>query len=173
MKVTKSVLAVSLVIGSAVALSLPAIGQARGMIGMPEGMMPGFEAIDADKDGKVTPEEVSAFRNGMISGADANSDGMINLEELTAQEAKLMQTVAADHAARRMKSQDANGDGQLTAEELLMPPVPFDLFARLDTDNDGAVSKDEFAAMRAKLTDHGRGMGHGRGSDGTGDLGQE
>ena len=63
---------------AAAAVTLPVMVQARGMSGIGDGsgMMPGFDQFDADKDGKVTEAEVAAFRTSMVTGADADKDGL-------------------------------------------------------------------------------------------------
>ncbi len=157
---------------AAAAVTLPVMLQARGMSGIGDGpgMMPGFDQFDADKDGKVTEAEVAAFRTNMVAGADANKDGLVSVEELTAHEVKMIDTMAARHAARRITDQDANGDGKLSAEEMLAAPMPAAMFDRLDTDGDGAVTEAEFDEARAQMQDHGRGMGHGKSVMGHGFL---
>ena len=102
---------------------------------------------------------------------------MIATEELAAH-IKARENARIDERARaRVASQDLNGDGMLSAEELLAPPMPTRMFDRLDTDGDGAVSQDEIAQAKAKMQqrmgggkDRMRGMrdGHGHNQDGRG-----
>ncbi len=160
---SKTLFAAVLAVAGAAIVTIPGFALAQGM-GEGRGMMPSFETLDADGDGKVTKAEVQTFRANMVAGADANGDGLLNLEELTAQEAKMIQAMAADHASRRLEAQDADGDGQLSAEELLTPPMPraAAVFDRLDADADGAVSQEEFAAIGEVMGRHGR-QGHGMG----------
>lgn len=167
-------LAVALAVAlAAAAATLPVMTQARGMPGIGDGpgMMPDFDQFDADKDGKVTEAEVAAFRTNMVAGADADKDGLLSVEELTAHEVKMIEAMAARHAARRIADQDANGDGKLSAEEMLAAPMPAAIFARMDADGDGAVTEAEFDEARAEMQENGRGMGHGffRGGHDAGD----
>ena len=142
----------------------------QGMRG--DGPMFDFDGADANSDGKVTKEELSAYRQTMMSGVDANDDGMISTEELAAHMKARMDAKIDERAKARVASQDLNGDGMLSAEELLAPPMPVRMFDRLDTDGDGAVSQDEIAQAKAKMQqrmgggrDGQRGMrdGHGHG----------
>jgi hypothetical protein len=122
--------------------------------------MPAFEEVDANGDGKLTPGEIDAHRTARAAALDANGDGKISLEELTAAEA----AKATERAQRMMAARDADGDGVLTAAELMLPPVPDRMFEHMDADGDGAISKDEIEAARAQMAE-GRGdrMGrHGR-----------
>ena len=52
----------------------------RGGAGM---MGPAFDfaAIDANKDGKVTPEELTAWRKAQAAGIDTNADGKLSVED--------------------------------------------------------------------------------------------
>jgi Ca2+-binding EF-hand superfamily protein len=155
---------------AAAAVTLPVMTQARGMPGMGDGpgMMLNFDQFDADKDGKVTEAEVAAFRTNMVAGADADKDGLLSVEELTAHEVKMIEAMAAQHAARRIADQDTNGDGKLSAEEMLAAPLPTAIFDKMDADGDGAVTQAEFDEARAQMQENGRGMGHGRGGMGHG-----
>lgn len=83
-----------------------------------------FDAIDANKDGQVSADELKAFHEAMRKAAEAerkvhlaamvkkldlNGDGAVSRAE--AQQ-------GAPHLARRFDKLDANKDGQLTAAEL-------------------------------------------------------
>ena len=70
-----------------------------------------FEQMDANKDGKVTAEELTAQAAARFAVADTNGDGSLSLEEMKA-------GAQAMHSERLLKRFDANNDGALSAEEL-------------------------------------------------------
>lgn len=104
------------------------------------GQMPSFAELDADGDGTLTPEELTAYKDKRFAEADTDGDGALSAEELAA--------ASQSRRAQAMVSRlDANGDGKLQAEE--MRPSREDgktMFDRLDANDDGAISAEEFAA---------------------------
>ena len=109
-----------------------------------------FAAMDADSDGKVTQEELTAHRAAMFTAADSNGDGSLSAEELAARELARFTETLPDRAARMLERQDANGDGSLSADEIGEGPME-DHFARIDTDDDGAISKAEAEAAAERF----------------------
>jgi Ca2+-binding EF-hand superfamily protein len=105
-----------------------------------------FASIDTDSDGKVTQEELAAHRAAMFAAADTNGDGALNSDELAARELARFTENLPDRAARMLERRDDNGDGSLSADEIGEGPME-DHFARIDTDNDGAISQAEAEAM--------------------------
>ncbi|WP_246566789.1 EF-hand domain-containing protein [Gemmobacter fulva] len=144
------------------------MGGGHGMPGM-MGMMGGpgpmfdFDAIDADKDGKITPEEMTAHRAARVAEIDANKDGKISADELTAMHMKAAEARAKDHVAQMITHMDSDGDGALSAAELLAMPGPGPkMMERVDTDGDGAISKAEMEAAQARMAEW-KGKRHGKG----------
>ncbi len=196
----KSLLAALALTGGIAAIAAPSLLSADDRGGswgdmMGSGMMGGmddgagpwagfdFAKVDANGDGKITKEELAAWRQADIAGIDADGDNLISAEELTA---RMMAQAEARIEARskaRIEAQDANGDGKLSVEELIAPPMGTRLFDRADADGDGAVSEAEIAAMRERMQamrsqrggmmkghgmmkDHGMMHGHGGWFDG-------
>jgi Ca2+-binding EF-hand superfamily protein len=124
-------------------------------------MLEQFDAIDADKDGKVTEAEIAAFRAARFVAADADKNGQLSAEELTAMHQGDAQGRMAKRSARMIEHLDTNADGLLSAEEFAEMGQRKSPFERADTDNDGAVTLAELQA--AKEAHDGKGRGHGKG----------
>ena len=127
-------------------------------------MLEMFDVMDADKDGKVTIVEIEAHRLARFAEADTNSDGSLSAEELAAQHLARMTERSAEHAAKMLQWQDANGDGMLSADEMPGGPSPR-MLARLDSDNDGAISKAEAEAAMEHMGKRKHGKGRMWGGD--------
>ncbi|SMX49281.1 EF-hand domain-containing protein [Maliponia aquimaris] len=119
-----------------------------------------FAQIDADSDGKVTKDEIEAFRAARFAAADTDGDGKLSQDEMAAaRDARRMERVQA--MVTRM---DTDGDGLLSAEELAagQPQAargPEPMFDRLDADGDGALTLEEMQQARGAF---GRERGMGR-----------
>lgn len=123
-----------------------------------------FDAMDADKDGKLTQAEIDAFRAARFAAADANGDGALDKDELAALRLQEMQARAGDQAVKMLERMDADGDGKLSAAEMPGEGAGGRLFAQADADKDGAISKTEAEAALTRLADRmekHRGKGHG------------
>jgi hypothetical protein len=123
------------------------------MDGAGDGPMAGFDfaKVDANGDGKITSEELAAWRQAGVAGIDADGDHLISAEELTAKMMAEAQARIEARAKDRVAAQDANGDGKLSVEELIAPRIGTRLFERADADGDGAVSEAEFQAMHERM----------------------
>jgi Ca2+-binding EF-hand superfamily protein len=74
-----------LIIITAVGLSIPFLAQADNAAMLSsEASVPAFEAVDTDKDGKITRQEASSFSALEITfdSADSNKDGVLDADEL-------------------------------------------------------------------------------------------
>jgi Ca2+-binding EF-hand superfamily protein len=112
-----------------------------------------FAAIDANSDGKVTQEELAAHRAAMFAAADSNGDGSLNADELAARDLARFTESQPERTARMLDRHDANGDGSLSADEIGEGRME-DHFARIDTDNDGAISQAEAEAAVDRFAEH-------------------
>jgi EF hand len=156
----KSTVAVLALMGTVLAAAAFAQG---GPEGGPEGRGPGlqemFASIDADANGLVTEAELEAHRSAEFTAADTNGDGLLSADELSARALARFTETQAARTARMIDNQDNNGDGSLALAELDEGPMGRN-FARIDTDNDGAISQAEAEAMGDRMGKHRRG-GHG------------
>ena len=133
-------------------------------------MMMNFDAVDANKDGKITPDELDAYRKARMAEADLNKDGMVSAEEMVAFGEKMQAERRLQRAKDMIAQFDTNKDGQLSLDEMPAPKDPGKMFARVDADGDGAISKAEADAMKEKMADrmgkHGKGKHDGKGHGG-------
>jgi Ca2+-binding EF-hand superfamily protein len=105
----------------------------------------GFDAADANHDGKLSREEWSDFLvNQVFDSRDANHDGKLTEQEWTGGDAKRL----AD-----FKKRDLNHDGIVTKEEALAygrkHGTANKMFAEADKNHDGYLSREEVEAYYA------------------------
>ncbi len=117
----------------------------------PRGMLD-LKAIDADQDGSITKDELSAAMGKKISDNDTNSDEAVSLEEFKAE----WMAMTKNRMVRTFQFFDRDGDGKVTLEEFSDPAQA--RFDRMDVNNDGKVDSADRQAMRGKGM---RGKGHG------------
>lgn len=109
-----------------------------------------FDSIDTDQDGKLTEAELEAHRAAMFAATDTNGDGLLSAEEISAHQMARMSEQMAERSARMIEYRDNNGDGSLSLAEMDAGPGQRH-FARIDTDNDGAISKAEAEAVMDRM----------------------
>ncbi|MBU1040364.1 MAG: EF-hand domain-containing protein [Proteobacteria bacterium] len=115
---------------------------------------PSFKAMDADKSGHLTLDEVLAYATKKssdvkpfrISDADLDGDGVLTVEE----QHKAGITGLEQFGAVNLKELDQNGDGYISKEDLdeYFRRKNREAYARADADKDGALRPSEFALFR-------------------------
>jgi len=128
-----------------------------------------FDALDADHDGTLTPEERQAKgaeqraqrRDRMFAALDSNSDGSISREEFNAPRERHA-NAAGDHRNWRRGAmmhgaalwRGAPGiDRNQPVTRTQFVDAGLAMFDRVDTDHDGAISSAEREAARAAKRD--------------------
>lgn len=144
-----------IVLGSGVAM-------AKGPGG--DGGLPTFEELDADASGEITTEDFAALRDNRFADLDGNGDGSVSEAEFVA----AAQTKAAERAAQQFERLDADGDGALSRDVLENRRgggMGERMLSRLDEDNSGGVSAEEFEAGMEKFAERRGGKRKGNGRD--------
>ena len=142
-------------LGSAALADRGGMGDGRGAM-----LTEKFDAIDTDKDGKLSYAELEANRKAEFDAADSNKDGALNADELSARALARFQEKLADRTQAMLDNMDNDGNGSLSEDEMGEGPGMRN-FARIDGDNDGFVTKEEIQAGMK----HHKKRGHGGGMD--------
>lgn len=102
-----------------------------------------FSGRDTDHDGHLTSTEQSQAAQKIFAAIDANKDGAITVQEMDAARAALgMPTQPASE--KRIAAADSDGDGKLTlAEWVAMSNAEF---SNADVNDDGSISREEWDA---------------------------
>lgn len=108
-----------------------------------------FNALDKDSDKKLTAEELGEARKGYLE-SDADKSGSLNLDEYAAAKEKAGAAAAQKATEEEMKKQlderwkgmDKDSDGKLSGDEI--PERMKGALDKIDTDKDGAISREEF-----------------------------
>lgn len=139
----------------------------KGPMGAPMGgMMMNFDAVDADKDGKITKDEMAAHRAARFTEADSDKDGKLSPEEMVAMREQAEAARKTERAKAMIARIDSDKDGFVSPAEMDAMPMMDKMFDRVDENSDGAISKEEMEAVRARMGermgDGKKGGGHGK-----------
>ena len=100
------------------------------------------ERYDANKDGKISQEEIDANRTSWLGEFDGDKSGALALPEFQ----NLWLKARNQQMVREFQSFDKDGNGQVTLDEYKLPLAQ--CVAEMDRDNDKAVSGDELSPRR-------------------------
>ena len=127
---------------------------------------PMMTALDANKDGKLSAEEIANAATALKT-LDKNKDGVIDANELAPPRGSGGQGGAqggrSSQMVERIMARDTDGDGKVSREEA----GESRFFDRMDADSDGFVTKAEIENMAQQFGGR-RGGGGGRGGAGGG-----
>ncbi len=108
------------------------------------------ERYDANKDGKISQEEIDTNRTGWITEFDADKSGSMTLAEFQ----HLWLKARNVDMVREFQRFDRDGNGQVTADEYKSPMSQ--MVSRMDRNGDGSISMDDMRGQQGKF--HHRGM---------------
>lgn len=138
------------------------MGHGRGHHGMQ--MM---ERYDANKDGKLSQEEIDTNRTQWLGEFDADKNGTLSLDEFK----NLWMKARNEEMVREFQSFDRDGNAQVTLDEYKQPLA--NLVSEMDRNGDGLLSRDDHRERHGKRGDRmrhrkdmGQGMDEGMGQGG-------
>ncbi len=118
-----------------------------------------FATLDVDGSGEIDASDFDAGRANRFADIDTNNDGQITEAEFIAH----MQAQAAERATEMFARLDADGDGSVSRDAIEARQGGGRggerMIQRADTDNSGGVSAEEFDAFREQMADRRGGKG--------------
>jgi len=105
----------------------------------PMGFSEMSERYDANKDGKISQEEIDTNRTNWLSEFDGDKSGALALTEFQS----LWLKARNQQVIREFQQFDRDASGQITLDEYKLPLSKF--VAELDLDKDNAISADELS----------------------------
>jgi len=117
-----------------------------------------FASIDANKDGVLSKDEISAVQAAALQRArsvqqqrleaefkklDTNKDNQLSLAEFRAAAPPIRNTESADQTVSKL---DSNKDGKISAQEFRAPQLA--AFDKADANKDGTITPQEAQAAR-------------------------
>ncbi len=110
-----------------------------------------FVSMDANGDGKLSPDEHVAAATRMFETMDTNTDGKVTATEMTAAHQKVTGKKAQKSdltAAEKIKVVDIDGDGVMSLDEHTAGARS--MFEKMDSNKDGYLRKAELKAGHDK-----------------------
>lgn len=104
-----------------------------------------FAKMDANNDGQISQTEHTTGARQMFAEMDTNGDGIVTATEMDAFSAKQGDKSRDElSGVEKIRMVDQNADGRLTATEHATSADQ--KFAKMDTNSDGLLSKEELQA---------------------------
>lgn len=135
----------------------PGMGPGMGMLGHMGQGMPLFDELDRSGDGELDQAEIDAARGERLAAFDADSDGVLSLDEYEA----LWLDAMRRRMVRDFQRLDVDGDARVTEEEFLSPYSR--IVEQFDNDGDGVIIEDEVRQTMRERRSEMRGRSQMRG----------
>ncbi|MCI2398608.1 EF-hand domain-containing protein [Aliiroseovarius subalbicans] len=110
-----------------------------------------FADVDIDGNGQITVEDLIAHGQARFDAADTNSDGALDADEMAAQAKARMEDRQGRAEARGDGKGDRKGDRQGAKAEKRMGWMIENIIERRDADKSGTLSFDEISPDTTKL----------------------
>lgn len=107
-----------------------------------------FEKADTNGDGAISLDEVRAADAERFSEADTSGDGFLSKEEMTAFRDAKREERREGRRDKRFERLDANEDGLISADEYAARETK--MFDRADANDDGLITLEEMEAAAPK-----------------------
>ncbi|MBR9864477.1 MAG: calcium sensor EFh [Rhodobacteraceae bacterium] len=104
-----------------------------------------FDQLDTNSDGFVDKAELIAARDARFDAMDADKDGAVTKEEAEAHRKAMREEMKAQHAKDGKEKKEAGKERKERGEKRADRGQMFD---KMDTDNNGSLSKEEFEAAQ-------------------------
>ena len=105
--------------------------------------------MDANGDGKVSPQEHAAGAKLMFDKIDADHDGEVTAAEMDAAHKAAGSDGGGMSSADKIKTIDSNGDGKLSAAEHAAGSES--MFTKTDANHDGSIDAAEVKAAHEAM----------------------
>ncbi len=105
----------------------------------PMGMVEMTERYDANKDGKISQEEIDSNRSSWLTEFDGDKSGALALPEFQ----NLWLKARNQQMVREFQQFDRDGNGQVSLDEYQLPLAK--IVAEMDRDNDKVLSGEELS----------------------------
>ena len=114
-----------------------------------------MERYDADKDGKLSQEEIDQNRGSWHGEFDGDKNATLSLDEFKSLWLKAKQDVMV----REFQSFDRDGNGQVTLDEYKQPMAS--MVTDMDKNGDGVLSRDDRPKHGERMRDDRKGKDKG------------
>ncbi|WP_293958832.1 EF-hand domain-containing protein [Sneathiella sp.] len=107
-----------------------------------------FSKLDKDGNGTISVEEMTIRKKEFFDKLDVDGSGSISMEEAKAFRQKKHEDRKERHSARLMELLDADGNGTVSSDEFAAASTK--RFEAADSNGDGVLSADELLNLRPK-----------------------